>query len=193
MNEMSKHVKNRFSLYSVILALVGLVLLIFPGTTMQIVSYCFGGGLMLCGAFMAIRYFADKSVDFVYRSDLATGLIMLVIGLFVILKWKTISSVIPFVLALMIVCDGVIELENAVSMKRMNVGNWAGVLVTSLITVAVGIVVLCNPFDSAQVLLRFIGACLLCDAVARAVVLYRMEKLKKAVTATARELDEEDE
>ena len=90
----------------------------------------------------------------------------------------------PFILGLYLIFDGVVKLQAALDIKKEGYQKWGILLLLAVLMIALGVVILLNPFHSAQVLTAFIGACMLVDGVINlwnAVVVWQhLRTLKKA-------------
>ena len=96
----------------------------------------------------------QKLID-VLNSDYV--LILMAAGGFLILRMDAVISLLPFVFGLMLLggCAG--KLQTAVDLRRVGSGMWLASLLMAAVSLALGIVLLCQPFESAMVLTRFIG------------------------------------
>ncbi len=157
-----KHMKkNRilsdFALISLFYVALGVILLGWPELSSRIICCAFGGVLALAGLLRAARYFLRDRYETMMRRDLSVGLILMAAGGFLILRMDAVISLLPFVFGLMLLggCAG--KLQTAVDLRRVGSGMWLASLLMAAVSLALGIVLLCQPFESAMVLTRFIG------------------------------------
>ena len=85
------------------------------------------------------------------------GLVLLAAGAFLIVRMDTVISFLPFVFGLMLLggCAG--KIQTALDLRRVGTQMWLASLLMAGISLVLGIVLLCQPFQSAMVLTRFIG------------------------------------
>ena len=119
--------------------------------------YGFSRGTVNAGLLRAARYFLRDRYETMMRRDLSVGLILMAAGGFLILRMDAVISLLPFVFGLMLLggCAG--KLQTAVDLRRVGSGMWPASLLMAAVSLALGIVLLCQPFESAMVLTRFIG------------------------------------
>ena len=67
----------------------------------------------------------------------------------------------------------------AIDLKKMQYDNWWVALLLSLLTVALGVVLICNPFTIVDTVVRIIGAFLVYDGLSDMWILSRVFKTKK--------------
>ena len=79
------------------------------------------------------------------------------LGILVLSKVEVIIALIPFLLGVLVLISGCSKLQDVIDMKRMNYGNWIVMLIFAVINVIFGILLMCNPFESANLLFRLIG------------------------------------
>ena len=82
-------------------------------------------------------------------------------------------------MGLLVLISGCSKLQDVIDMKRMECGNWVGMLILAIVNVIVGIVLVCNPFEAAVLLFRLIGLALIFSGVTDcAVIFYFARKMK---------------
>jgi uncharacterized membrane protein HdeD (DUF308 family) len=99
-----------------------------------------------------------------------------------------------------VLISGLSKLQDVIDMNRMEYGNWVVMLVFALLNVALGVLLMCNPFESATILFRLIGIGLIFSGVTDVfTTCYFARKIRKYLdaletpTVTAEEItDRED-
>ncbi len=153
--------KNRvlsdFTLISLFYVALGVILLGWPELSSRIICCAFGGVLAVAGLLRAARYFFRDRYETMLRRDLSVGLVLLAAGAFLIVRMDTVISFLPFVFGLMLLggCAG--KIQTALDLRRVGAQMWLVSLLMAGISLVLGIVLLCQPFQSAMVLTRFIG------------------------------------
>ncbi len=170
--------------------LFGVVFLVFPDTSGKIICYIFGGFLGLVGLIRSVEYFLTPVSLNEYRLGLVVGLIALGGGVYVLAKPEPVQAVLPTVLALAILLDSLVKLQNAFDMIKLHDRLWRITLPMAVTGAALGCVMLLNPFDTAKALVLFLGIALAFNGAMDALsllLLYRrvkrLEKEKKPETA----------
>ena len=172
-------------------------------------SYCgflIGGLLCALGLVYIIIYFCRKPVGGVYRSEFATGVVMLAAGGYVIAASLRpdaigISITLRFLvtaLGVLIAMDGVMKLQYSLDLARMKFGGWWAAFLTSLLGIALGVLTAMGLVDSFGVTLGLrsndfinamlalgVGFCIngLLDLIVLILVAVRNRKAAKAAAA----------
>ena len=171
-----KSLKVNYSLSAVICVILGIVLLVWPGQSTQVVLGIVLGGF---GLIQIILYLATKEKTMVSHSMMMLGVVLAVIGGWIVLKPETIIKAVPMIVGILIVIHGFHNAVQAIDLKKMQYDNWWVALLLSLLTVALGVVLICNPFTIVDTVVRIIGAFLVYDGLSDMWILSRVFKTKK--------------
>ena len=173
-----KELKWQSSLYHILYILMGAVLLIFPETTARTICYATGGAAVVAGmTAVCIYLFRDVSKN-TYRNDFVSGLVSVLLGVFLFYKADLVISLIPFLLGIAVIISGFIKLQNCIDVRHMGYGNGIVLFLLSLVNIVLGIILLVNPFGTAILLFRLIGVGLIFSgATDLAAVLYMSKKI----------------
>mgnify|MGYP000675178513 FL=1 len=174
-----KSLKVNYSLSAVICVILGIVLLVWPGQSTQVVCMVLGIVLGGFGLIQIILYLATKEKTMVSHSMMMLGVVLAVIGGWIVLKPETIIKAVPMIVGILIVIHGFHNAVQAIDLKKMQYDNWWVALLLSLLTVALGVVLICNPFTIVDTVVRIIGAFLVYDGLSDMWILSRVFKTKK--------------
>lgn len=174
-----KSLKVNYSLSAVICVILGIVLLVWPGQSTQVVCMVLGIVLGGFGLIQIILYLATKEKTMVSHSMMMLGVVLAVIGGWIVLKPETIIKAVPMIVGILIVIHGFHNAVQAIDLKKMQYDNWWVALLLSLLTVALGVVLICNPFTIVDTVVRIIGAFLVYDGLSDMWILSRIFKTKK--------------
>lgn len=174
-----KSLKVNYSLSAVICVILGIVLLVWPGQSTQVVCMVLGIVLGGFGLIQIILYLATKEKTMISHSMMMLGVVLAVIGGWIVLKPETIIKAVPMIVGILIVIHGFHNAVQAIDLKKMQYDNWWVALLLSLLTVALGVVLICNPFTIMDTVVRIIGAFLVYDGLSDMWILSRVFKTKK--------------
>lgn len=174
-----KSLKVNYSLSAVICVILGIVLLVWPGQSTQVVCMVLGIVLGGFGLIQIILYLATKEKTMISHSMMMLGVVLAVIGGWIVLKPETIIKAVPMIVGILIVIHGLHNAVQAIDLKKMQYDNWWVALLLSLLTVALGVVLICNPFTVVDTVVRIIGAFLVYDGLSDMWILSRVFKTKK--------------
>ncbi|MGN1146780.1 MAG: HdeD family acid-resistance protein [Lachnospiraceae bacterium] len=177
-----KELKWQSILYAALYIVLGVILLLFPETTATTLCYAVGGAAIVIGVVSVCIYlFRDVSRN-TYRNDFVSGLVSILLGIFIFYKVDLIISLIPFVLGIAVVVSGFLKLQDCIDVRRMGYGNGLALFILAIINVALGIVLVLNPFSTAILLFRIIGIGLIFSGISDLVTtLYMSKKIKNYV------------
>lgn len=174
-----KSLKVNYSLSAVICVILGIVLLVWPGQSTQVVCMVLGIVLGGFGLIQIILYLVTKEKTMISHSMMMLGVVLAVIGGWIVLKPETIIKAVPMIVGILIVIHGLHNAVQAIDLKKMQYDNWWVALLLSLLTVALGVVLICNPFTIVDTVVRIIGAFLVYDGLSDMWILSRVFKTKK--------------
>ena len=104
------------------------------------------------------------------------GFFAAILGGLFLLKPHLILSILPTIFGLYILVDGLTNLKRGLDMRAFGYAGWTSTLVLSAVSMALGAVVLWNPFSTHLLLVRIIGGAFLYEG---AVDLWATQKLDK--------------
>lgn len=154
---------------------IGILLLLQPGETVQLVSMLCGITVIILGAGAWISYFSK------FKSTILAilGTLAIISGIILCVKYKSIISVVLFLFGVFILVSGVVDFASAIDAKRNDLKSWIISLIMSVATIILGLLVIVNPFDSMLVITRLLGAGLIVYAVMDLISFIQVKKIVK--------------
>ena len=137
---------------------VGAVLIVFSGPILKMIGYLVSVALFLMGAASVISYFRRPPEDNFMNNDFLRGLVEIVLGVCALIRVKIVIDFLPMVFGIVVIISGCKKLQEAIDMARVKDKSWIAFIVIAAINIGLGVVVVCNPFDTARILMIFIGA-----------------------------------
>ncbi len=181
-----KRIKMNVLATAALYIVLGLLFMLLPGVTERIICYLIAGALALAGIAYIVDYF--RSFDTSMQSNgLAVGILLVLAALFLFLKTSLVMEAIPILLGIAVIVSGVIKVQNAVVLYRMRNKAWIAALVLALLCLALGVVLIEDPFTDAHVLITVIGASLLFSGVTDLAMLLVMTRKAKEVKKAVQE------
>lgn len=178
--EFLKKVKANYTVSALICVILGLVLLIWPGTTTRIVCMVLGAALVLYGLAQLLIYVFTGEKSIVSQGMLIFGIIFLVIGIWILLKPEMIIKAVPVIVGALITIHGIHNALQAVELKKNGYQKWWLAFLFAALTIILGIVLICIPFTVVDTIVRLIGIFLIYDGVSDMWILSRVGKVRKA-------------
>jgi uncharacterized membrane protein HdeD (DUF308 family) len=164
MKPQAKKLKWNMILMSLIYLALGLILLVWPEMVKSAICYVIGGIVALAGIVQIVRFFAARERLFFAPMTMTFGVVCLALGLFLIVRSDIVWTVLPVVFGLFVIFDSILRIQNALELKRSAAANWWVFLLLALLSIALGIVMIYDPFGSTDLLIMAIGIILLIEA-----------------------------
>lgn len=179
MSDFLKGLKANYTISAGLCTLLGLVLLIWPGTTMRIVCTLLGGMLLIYGLVQMILYLINKERTMLSQGMMVFGIVLAVIGIWILTSPEMIIMAVPVIVGVLIVIHGVHNVVQAIALKKDGYDRWWLAFLFGALTVVLGGILVYNPFEVAETVVRFIGIFLIYDGVSDIWILSRVFKVKR--------------
>lgn len=139
---------------------LGVVLIMFPESIAKTLIYTIATIVIAVGVIKIISYFLKREQVGYSNAGIVSGLIFIVIGLFILTSTKIIISVIPFVMGVCILISAYSKLQYVLQLSKYTNEKNRGMLLAAIITFILGIVLIFNPFRAAKWMIRLVGICI---------------------------------
>lgn len=139
-------------LESVLLGLLGLILVIDPMGTMQVVSYIIGVFLIILGVYKIISYFASRGMYDMSNNQLLGGVVAFLIGIVVIVMWADLAAFFRIIIGIWMIYAALVRMNTSIKLKVASVPAWGYMLVVAALMMVVGIFILFNAGAAMQLI-----------------------------------------
>lgn len=195
MTDFFKGLKANYTVSALLCILLGLVLLIWPGTTTQIVCMMLGIALLSYGIIQIAIYLFNREKTIISQGMLLLGIVFAVIGAWILLSPEMIIMTVPIIIGVLIVIHGIHNIVQAVALQKDGYDRWWLALVFGILTVVFGGVLVYNPFEAVELVVRMIGIFLIYDGASDIWILSRVSKIRREkeriIDASFVELDDD--
>ena len=185
---MTKKTFYNFLISSACYILLGIALIVWPLASMNLFCYIVGAVTAAYGLWRIYRFIFHREEKYV-TVGLFVGIIALALGICFFVKPAVFSSILPIVLGLYLIFDGVVKLRTVFDIKKEGYPKWLILLLLALLMIVLGLVTVFNPFQTASVLVVFIGVSMIVDGAINIwnaiVVRQHLKHLKEAVQNAA--------
>lgn len=186
-----KTLKANYLISAVLCVLFGITLVVWPDISSKVVCIGLGCVLALTGVVNLITFFVRRDGTFLSQMNLLAGIVLTVLGGWIILDPDVLIRIIPVVIGVIIVVHGGHNLLQAVELCREKYDKWWVALLLGLVTIGFGVLLICNPFEAVSTMVILIGVLLIFDGVSDIWIISRISKTAKAVAETMEALDVE--
>ena len=142
-------------IFSIIFIAIGIFVLLKPETAINIICYVLGVLLILWGVVSMIQFFSDKTSESYLSISFIFGAFMFIFGLIILIKPEIIASIIPLLLGIWMLINGVTKLSYSLTINKLS--NATVSIVGSIFIIILGVLLIFNPFAGAKSLVQIIG------------------------------------
>ncbi|WP_035767471.1 HdeD family acid-resistance protein [Butyrivibrio sp. NC2002] len=172
--------KTNFFIDAIILVVVGLILVFLPGTTLTILTKAIGVLILVAGIASVASGIIKKEQNMLTRnSSLGMGLIVSVVGLWILINPHFFESIIPIIAGVIILFSGLMNLGEAISLSRSKYSNWWVALILAVLTILVGAFLLFRPVIALSYVVQLIGGALIYNGISNLWIVSRIHKVDK--------------
>ena len=186
---MLRYVKSGMMLLSIAYIVIGMMLLIMPQTSLLWICYAFGAVVLITGIVCLIQYARIRGTGFTAPFMLLGGVITAGLGIFTLAKPQVVASFLPIVFGIFIVVDGLSRIGSAIDLAKRKGQKWWVLLLLSIVSVALGILLVLHPFGAAVSVVMVCGILLIVEgAMNLGCILYaamELRTLDRMATAAA--------
>jgi hypothetical protein len=137
--------------------IIGVLLILQSEITIITISYLIGTLLIAMGAIAIIKFI--KNINNVAREelDIFYGVVTIILGVIVVYNPEAIASIIPIIIGIGIIINSATKLQYALELRESLNNQWKTTVVISIISAVCGVILICNPFKGAVVIMQIIG------------------------------------
>ena len=179
MKNFLKKVKANALVSAIFYTILGFVLLIWPGTSATVLTTALGLVLVLCGLGNILDFLLHRDGSLYSRLHLIAGVILAVIGLWLTTQPNLLTVVVPRIMGILICIHGAGDIRSAFVLKKNHSRRWGVTLLLAAGTVALGALLVVNPFSAFATVVRIIGLCLLYDGISDIWIALQVHQSKK--------------
>lgn len=188
MREIMKKFRADMMLSALFSIVMGVILVAWPETTLDIICKAIATILIVMGAAELVSYFWNKIT---YSLSGILGLVVLLIGIWIFVKPQSVLSLIPIVIGVILAVHGVQDLKVAFDTKRNGYTKWWSMLLMAIISLALGIICIVNAFGMVTLTMQIIGIALVYDGISDIWIVYKASKVAKEMKEERDALDVE--
>lgn len=149
---------------SVFYILFGLCLALMPVETVNVLcKVVFGLVLIGAGVYHILIFVLEKDNSTIL--DLFSGVIVLVIGIFLFMNPTVVVKLLTLMLGAFILVDSIWMMRGSMKLKKRKNGAWKAFLIESLIFVGLGVLILVNPFSEIRMTVQGSGCIFVANGV----------------------------
>lgn len=157
--------------------LLGVFLLVWPTGSTRVLCIGLGIVLVVCGI-IDIRIFISNRDGTLYSGGhLVLGVVLAAVGVWLLTQPTLIAVIIPRIMGVLICIHGASNIGDAIVLRRGMDARWPYALWLGLISLGLGAILVCNPFQVFMTAVRCIGLFLIYDGISDLWVTSRINKI----------------
>ena len=168
--------------------LLGLVLVCWPDRSIGFLCMLLGAAIFITGIIYILGWIARRK-EGVPAFFVLPGVILCALGVWLMTNPASVVILIQYIFGAILIFHGVVDLQGAVTLMRQRWERWWLDLALAVLTIALGALVLVNPFGTFATLVILIGAALIFDGLSDLYIIWR---LTRAFHAVEKELEDQD-
>ena len=141
-----KNLKWEMVLFSLLSIILGVLMWLYPDKIITAMCIILASILFIMGIRCLIEYRRKDIFGDFYRYELVAGIALILGGILVLVFMKSILSIVTYVIAIIIIVSGLVKIENALDLKKMNC-HWIPLMVFAVMCILLGISVLMMPMN----------------------------------------------
>ena len=165
---------ERFSknnvLLSILMIILGLLLIIWPGKTLEVAAKILGIALLVGAAISCFSWYRDRNLPNRSYTTLAIGMLCLVAGLVVFIAPHGVITLLPKIIGVGIAVNGVLNLAQAMEMRKMGSANWMGSVIMAALTIVAGLFLVFFSFSAMKAAVMVIGGVIIYNGVSNLLI-----------------------
>ena len=187
--EAVKKVKWSIIILAVAYMVLGVVIIISPGKTLNIFSYILAATLIVFGTINLIQYMRTDAMEVFNKYDLVIGFSSIIGGVLIIINVDKFQNIILIALGFMVMISGILKFQNSVNLMRLKASNWHITFGMAIINIVFGVILLINPF-AIELFLVLLGIGFifsgLTDIIVTLMISSTLSKISASLQATKR-------
>ena len=158
----------------------GILILAYPGRTMDVVAITVGVVALLFGAVQAIRFLTKKRRGFAFAIGIISASVAVIAGILCLILRQQIKEFIPSLVSLFLIMDATFKLQTVVRARQFKSKACWALMVLSIVTVTFGFLVIRMEGGDAEKILVLFGIDMIADALGNLFSLFFVGMVERA-------------
>ncbi len=171
--------KTGYIVMSCVFCLVGLMFVINPNVSAEMLTYALGFALVLFGAIKILGYFSKDLFRLAFQFDLEFGIVLAIMGTIVLIKPKEFTDFIFVAMGVTALAESLFKIRITFESKRFGIRSWPASLCLAILNALIGIGLMAQPWEAAKVMTVLLGISLLAEGILNLYVAISMVKIVK--------------
>lgn len=143
-------------LISIIFLLLGIIILIYPQISINILAYMIAGLFIVSGIYLIGIDFYTRNLFFP-MDTLLNGIFSILLGVIILIYPNIFRVIIPIILGTYFIVTSILKLRIVSILKDIDTSSWILSIITTILSIICGIILIINPMDTSIALTIFAG------------------------------------
>lgn len=155
-----KAAKTGYIIISAIFVVIGAVMTALPEMLTKEAGMCnlIGIAMTAFGVIKLVGYFSKDPFRLAFQYDLASGILMIALGIAALSHPDTFIEVIGAILGVYILSDGLFKVQIAIDARIFGIEKWWSIAAAAVLPIITGFVLIINPDAKVTVISALLGA-----------------------------------
>lgn len=163
--ERIKSIRNNMIIASIFLLVLGVAFIVWPGEAARVLARVVAVAISVIGAFEFIIFIIGKNRGFIDISAAVTGVLLLALGVFLIVKPDTLLNFFNIIFGIIVLIIGLDHMFQAIFIIRHIRGLWWISLLVGIAAALMGVIIIINPFSAVNTAMILIGITMVIEGI----------------------------
>ena len=158
-----KKITNISIFISMLFIFIGILLILFPETSLNVLGYSLAIALMIIGGYLIGLDMRLK--EYILVDLFPAGVLFVILGIIMIIHPNILAIIIPIVLGIYFILTSSFSLKLSSTLRSVDSSKWILTFLISVLAIICGIILIANPFQTSITITIFIGIIMIIYAI----------------------------
>ena len=161
---------------AVVTILLGLFLAFWPGQSVSFLCMLLGAAIALTGVIYFVGWLARRKAG-VPALFVLPGVVLFALGAWLMTSPASVVQLVQYIFGAVLIFHGIVDLQGALALMGQGYSRWWVDLLLAVLTLALGVLVVVNPFGTFAALVTLIGLVLIYDGLSDLWIIHRLSRM----------------
>ena len=176
-----KTFKRDFIFTALALIVVGAMFIFMPNSSIKLICYITASLLCVWGIIKLFMYFSQVREEIFGSYGLVMSIALIIGGVSIFINPEFFQNIIAVFFGCVLIIDGVMKIQYSIDLARIGAKFWGVVLIAAVLMIAMGFIIVFNPFFGAVAFMIFSGIALVANGVSDLLTALYINKVLKSL------------
>lgn len=157
--------KFGYVVISLLFCALGILMIVMPAVSPETFGIALGCAMVIFGAVKLVGYFSHDLFRLAFQYDLASGLLMLLLGCVLLISPDRMLDILCTVFGILILSDSLLKVQISADARRFGLRQWWLILAVAIVSAVFGAILIFRPAESIRIMTVLLGISLFTDGV----------------------------